>query len=184
MSCWKLGCRETWAWARVRRPPRTPSRTSPTHSVCGAAILPVLTGVRTLCQQGRQWEGGRQEEQGPLGRPLFMGLAWPLPRAQGQPTGARDAGSSCSLAPRRAACVRGSDQHRPGPAPRGLERVGGRQRHLHGWPPLWSQRPTLPAWMGAGACALAMGCLWGLWSLPTCGWDASQALPPSPLQAQ
>lgn len=39
LSCWKLGCRETWTWACVCRTPRTPSRTSPIHNVCRAAIV-------------------------------------------------------------------------------------------------------------------------------------------------
>lgn len=59
LSCWKLGCRDTWASARVCRAPRTPSRTSPIHSARRAAILRELSrrprpGPAVWAERGRR----------------------------------------------------------------------------------------------------------------------------------
>lgn len=86
MSCWKWGCAETWASAAVCGPPRAPSRTSAIHSVLRTAMLPERASGAWR-QRCRQSEAGQRDARRPLRRPLFMGLAWLPPRAQGRPTG-------------------------------------------------------------------------------------------------
>lgn len=80
LSCRKLGCGETWGSAWICRTPRTPSRTSPVHGVCRAAIFPELSRCLGPDAAVGQSEGGGQDRRRPLGRPLFMGLAWPSDR--------------------------------------------------------------------------------------------------------
>lgn len=77
---------------------------------------------------------------------------------------------SCSLAPHRAAYVRGSDGHPPGPCHLGRERAGVRPRVLQlVLSPVPKAHPSSPGEWGERMppCCLA----WDLWSLLTWVWD-------------
>lgn len=160
MSCWKLGCRETWAWARVCRTPRTPSRTSPIHSVCRAAIVLELNShPGRWCQQCGWSEGAGRRSRGHWRDPYLWAWLGLHPGPRDSPLQARDAGGgqsrepSCRLAPHTAAYVRGSDQDPPGPCHLGLglgRGLGGLQAEA---PANFVLPPVPAAWMGVGARA-------------------------------
>lgn len=162
MSCWKSGCREAWAPARVCR---APNRSSATHSVCTAAMVLGRGSRRPRCQRCGQRDGAGGRSRGRWRDPYLWAWLGLHPGPRDSPLQARDAGGGQSraqlpLAPRPAAYVRGSDQDPPGPRHRGL-RAGeaGRGSCKLGPPcgpqPGWgwgtSPGPLVPAAPGPGA---------------------------------
>lgn len=112
LSSWKLGCRAAWAGAGVCRTPRTPSRSSPIHSLFGVAILP---GLGWRHRQRDRREAGR-----PPGDPYLW--AWlglhPGPRTAHCRLVTRGEDRAVAASPPQGCLCKRHRLGRPAPAPR------------------------------------------------------------------